>query len=226
MSIAPPTYRPVPQQFSKNHVADFKNPRHKTKGPDKAQSCFKILREVGTLLRTPAGRPLDAIALEAVKAFREYEWELDAMLQTENDPVTLRNRTTFRLQGVWKKFELGGRESNGDSWVLHPRTAMETRFANPGRESDILFLGGWEVLAANTKNLSLDFSPQAGFSMKKLAFFGEVLPGAEIGANLKQRRHKADHLRFWQLSALVQYGFVQLGDPHATILGLVFKWVL
>ena len=191
-----------------------------------ARDRYKILRNGGHLLRTPAADFFGNLALETLRIFRQFEWEIDATLQGESDPVTLRNRTTFRMQGIWKKWELGGKEANGDSWVLHPRAAMEARIASPAMESDLLFLGGWQIVALNSQNGMLDFSPQTGFSTKKLLFFGQAAPGAEIAANWTQKLGETDWIKYWQASAVVQIGFAHQQEPSATVLGLVFKWVL
>lgn len=191
-----------------------------------ARDRFKILRNGGQLLRSPAADFFGSLALETIRVFKEYEWEISGALQGESDPATLRNKTTFRLQGIWKKFELGGEEANGDVWVIHPRAAMEARVASPAIESDLLFLGGFELLVANTKDLTLDIAPQAGFSTKKLAFFGQAIPGAEMAFNLTRRLQQNEWFKFWQASAVIQYGFAHQEEPNTTILGLVFKWTL
>ena len=72
----------------------------------------------------------------------------------------------------------------------------------------------------------LDFSPQTGFSTKKLLFFGQAAPGAEISANWTQKLGETDWIKYWQASAVVQIGFAHQQEPSATVLGLVFKWVL
>ncbi len=206
---------------SKNAEIDFSKEWEIAEQQAKDADPYRWQRKTGIfLLRSPTVHFLGTAVQEAVRFLKKHEWEVNSVLLGESDPSTLKSRTTFRVQGIWKKLTFFGAEKNGKTWQIYPTATTEARFSSPAMASDLLFLGGGQLLLSGNNRMVFDISPQAGFSTKKLLLYENWIPGAEMAVNL------TSPLPDWQLSAVAQYGFAQYGEPDSTVLGLVFKWIL
>ncbi|MDO8519106.1 MAG: hypothetical protein Q7T11_02955 [Deltaproteobacteria bacterium] len=159
---------------------------------------------------------LFAFTEESLRILRGEQLEIGATVQGGVDPVTQVNRTTFSLNGIWKRMSLNGNVPDGSTWHWDPVGALEGRFVSPVLDSDFLLLGGGQVQLESFGDLQIH--SRAGYSLRKFVAGDQWIPGFEISAVLGET-YTAD--TYWQFAASLRQG-LSLQDEPTDLTGGVF----
>lgn len=184
---------------------------------EKRQAYHVSRQGTSSIIPSRVARVFGSVTEQTVRLLKQYQWEAGFTLQGAVDPSTLKNETTFSIHGLWERISMDGLAPDGSSWHADPRMAMEGRFRSPFLDSDLLLLGGWQVHVSSESDREMHLLPQIGYSVRRLAYLEQFVPGAEISGNLTGPLGKKT---YWQLSAVIRQGLSLNNDPKDLSAGI------